>query len=82
MTGTLHSYAVVIGDLVGSERTLAAASLHARFNEAVEKQNRKYKSQLSSPLTITLGDELQGLGTSLTAVLALVRDFRLQLMTN
>jgi len=71
-----------MGDLVGSERVLATASLHARFNEAVEKQNRKYRKQLSSPLTITLGDEFQGLGTTLTAMLSLIRDFRLQLMTD
>lgn len=82
MAGTSHSYAVVMGDLVGSERTLATASLHTRFNEAVEKQNRDYEHLLSSPLTITLGDEFQGLGTSLTAMLSLIRDFRLQLMAH
>ena len=72
--------AVVMGDLVQSERSLAPAKLHLRFNEAVDAQNAAHAAALASPLTITLGDEFQGLARSLGQAVPIVRDLRLQLM--
>ena len=58
---------MVMGDLVHSEHAADIAQLHEAFNEAVEQCNRRYADVLASPLTITLGDEFQGLVTSLNA---------------
>ena len=75
-------FTVVMGDLVQSERALAPAQLHLQFNEAVNAQNAAHAKALASPLTITLGDEFQGLVRSLGQAVPIVRDLRLQLMSN
>ena len=69
-----------MGDLVHSERSGAVAALHEVFNAAVERQNQERRDVLASPLTITLGDEFQGLATSLAAAGPMVRDMRLELL--
>lgn len=63
----------VIGDLVGSRRSLDRAAVHARFERAVDAVNEEYA--LPVPLRIALGDEFQGifatLGDAITATLRL-----------
>ena len=71
--------AVVMGDLVSSERPATIAQVHRDFNDAVDRVNRA-APDLASPLTITLGDEFQGLATSLAAAIAIVRELRFDLM--
>lgn len=73
-------YAAVMGDLVRSESATAPEVLHHHFNRQIETANRENKDCLASPLTITLGDEFQGLVTSLTIAATLVRDLRLNLL--
>lgn len=53
--------AVLMGDLVGSEQAQSPRTVHRIFNEAVRFANESYASVIESPLTITLGDEFQGL---------------------
>jgi hypothetical protein len=74
------THAVLMGDLIASERAPSAASLHAAFNEAVQTANRRRRRHIASPLTITLGDEFQGLAPTLAAGLSLLRDLRLDLL--
>jgi hypothetical protein len=74
------SFAVLMGDLVGSERHADPASLHARFNIAIDRQNANLGSDMVSPLTITLGDEFQGLLSSLVAAAQVAREIRFELM--
>ena len=52
---------VVMGDLVSSSGYENRVVLHKIFNEAVKQSNLKFKSDIVSPLTITLGDEFQGI---------------------
>ena len=63
----------VIGDLVGSRRSLDRAAVHARFERAVDAVNAEYAPPV--PLRIGLGDEFQGifasLGDAITATLRL-----------
>lgn len=72
--------AVLMGDLVDSERSASTAELHARFNDTVERHNEIYSGLLLSPLTITLGDEFQGLTNSLVSAVHLAREIRYDLM--
>jgi hypothetical protein len=72
--------AVIMGDIVKSERSPSVEELHNNFNKAVNAQNKAYAKKLISPLTITLGDEFQGLTQKLTHASSIVRDMRLQLM--
>lgn len=74
------TYAVLMGDLVKSERSEAPSDLHVRFNQAIERQNHARRKLLASPLTITLGDEFQSLVTSFTVAAAIARDIRLELL--
>lgn len=70
------THAVVMGDLVESETAASVPVLHAAFNAAVDAVNRRGAATLASPLTITLGDEFQGLARSLSQGLTVVRDLR------
>lgn len=69
-----------MGDIVSSENDPAIERLHEAFNAAVDRRNREQRDILASPLTITLGDEFQGLATSLPETAALVRAMRLELL--
>ncbi len=72
--------AVLMGDLVGSEGHADAQGLHAVFNAAIDRQNEARAADLASPLTITLGDEFQGLFNSLVAATQAAREIRFTLM--
>lgn len=69
-----------MGDLVQSERAPSAIDLHRHFNTAIARANQVHGATLASPLTITLGDEFQGLTKSLTVAAAIARDIRLWLL--
>lgn len=74
-------YAVIMGDLVGSEAATSPARLHAEFNAAVDEINDAAAGILS-PLTITLGDEFQGLCRTLADGLEILRTLRLRLLAD
>ena len=74
------NFAVLMSDLVRSERNPATEHLYTSFNAAIERQNRLCAEALSSPLTITLGDEFQGLVTSFAAAAYIAREIRFDLM--
>jgi hypothetical protein len=82
MTASLarSTYAAVMGDIAGSESVDDAERLHTAFNDAIDNQNIKHADALSSPLTITLGDEFQGLAKDLTSGISIVRNLRLLLL--
>ncbi len=75
-------YCVVMGDLVQSEASVSTNALHRDFNLAVEAANAAYRPDLASPLTITLGDEFQGLVRNIDAALSVTRKVRWQLLEN
>ncbi len=50
-----------MGDIIDSESRRSGGELSREFNLAIKAANRKYRAALLSPLTITLGDEFQGL---------------------
>lgn len=74
--------AVVMGDLVKSESSLAPELLYDRFNRQVDAINIGHAKYLTSPLTITLGDEFQGLVATLAHAASIVRKLRLALLTD
>jgi hypothetical protein len=68
--------AVIMGDLVASERLHDPSALHIRFNAHVTAQNAASAAQMISPLTITLGDEFQGLAATMADALPIMRALR------
>lgn len=56
-----QTLAVIMGDIIDSEGRRSGGELSREFNSAIRAANRKYRAALLSPLTITLGDEFQGL---------------------
>jgi hypothetical protein len=73
-------YAVLMGDIVGSERSPAITAVHRAFNKAVDSANNSYAAQIASPLTITLGDEFQGLLRALVDAWDVAAVLRMQLL--
>ena len=73
-------YAVLMGDLIGSERSTSPNTMHHVFNRAVDTANRRYQERIASPLTITLGDEFQGLSPRLADAWEIAASMRLQLL--
>ena len=72
--------AVIMCDIVKSRSTGDKASLNKKFNQVVKEQNHNYKKQLLSPLTITLGDEFQGLVSSVINAFQLANTIKLKLL--
>lgn len=74
------SYAVLMGDIVGSERAPSLKAVHKAFNRAVTNANDAYADYIASPLTITLGDEFQGLLMSFASAWDAAVALRLELL--
>src|ERR1700743_3564273 len=68
-------YFILMADIVGSRR-MKQTQLKADFQNAVQYVNLMLPDQLLSPLTITLGDEFQGVAASLLAAIFVI--FRLE----
>ncbi|HEX7081639.1 MAG TPA: SatD family protein [Gammaproteobacteria bacterium] len=73
-------HAVLMGDLVGSSKAASKTDLHELFNRVVEDANQRCAPEIASPLTITLGDEFQGLAYTLGGAFDVVRGLRLRLL--
>jgi hypothetical protein len=75
-----HRLAVLMGDLVGSERARSVKAVHRTFNEAIDSANKIHAESIESPLTITLGDEFQGLLRTLLHAWGVASELRLRLL--
>jgi len=75
-----QSFAVLMGDLIGSERARSVTAVHRAFNKAIATANKSYAKSIASPLTITLGDEFQGLLSTLTHAWDVASELRLGLL--
>ncbi|HCT52524.1 MAG TPA: hypothetical protein DF712_08690 [Balneola sp.] len=60
-----HSYPIFIGDVVNSS-DYDGELLSKGLKELVESTNKKFSKDILSPLTITLGDEFQGVLNSVS----------------
>jgi len=69
-----------MGDLIGSEKAPSANAVHRVFNKAIDKANRTHAAKVASPLTITLGDEFQGLLHDLGDAWDIAIELRLRLL--
>ncbi|XWN38186.1 MAG: SatD family protein [Balneola sp.] len=63
MTKTQHNYPIFMGDVVNSS-DYDGEVLSKGLKELVESTNKKFGKAILSPLTITLGDEFQGILSS------------------
>ncbi|WP_170107094.1 SatD family protein [Roseibium marinum] len=78
MTAT-HKLSVLMGDIVGSEQ-MDRGKLHSVFNEEIGRANETFRPDLVSPLTITLGDEFQGLVRTSAQAFKIANMLRLDLL--
>lgn len=69
-----------MGDLVSSEHTPSVLHLHQIFNAVIDDTNREEQLKLVSPLTITLGDEFQGLCANLSDGMKILRKLRAKML--
>lgn len=75
------THAVLMGDLIASEAATSVRRLHSAFNTVIEVENERMAREMASPLTITLGDEFQGLFANMQSALIAMRHMRLKLLT-
>ncbi len=71
-----------MGDLIASQLTTSVPLLHRQFNAAIDWANSTYASAVASPLTITLGDEFQGVCERFEVGLQIIRDLRGRLLAD
>ena len=74
------THAVLMGDLIASEAAPSVRRLHAEFNKVIDDANESVTEKPASPLTVTLGDEFQGLFGTMSAALAVMRKMRVRLL--
>lgn len=60
-----------MADIIGS-RSKASQLIMKQFKDLVNKVNKKYTDAIISPITITLGDEFQGVVNSLTTGIEII----------
>ncbi|MEJ2004997.1 MAG: SatD family protein [Cyclobacteriaceae bacterium] len=66
-------YVILMADIIGSSE-YEGASLMDVFSAAVSRVNDRHRSCIRSPLTITLGDEFQGVVKDLPAAVDIIFD--------
>lgn len=71
MTKKKKKYYIIMADIIGSGNHEGYA-LMKDFKEIIESINKENKKRLLSPLTITLGDEFQGIARSLEDSISLI----------
>jgi hypothetical protein len=74
------AYAVLMGDIVGSESAPSLKAVHRSFNAAIDSANDRHAANIASPLTITLGDEFQGLLMGLAHAWQVAAELRTRLL--
>jgi len=62
---------ILISDIVDS-RKIAGKKLMAEFKALVDELNNRFKDSLKSPLTITLGDEYQGIANDFESTITIL----------
>lgn len=73
-----------MGDIIGSRKTNGSKIMNY-FQSMVSECNRTFHEQILSPLTITLGDEFQGLPDSITSAISCIiflEEYKLQTSFN
>lgn len=64
---------VLMSDIIGSSQK-SHPLLMENFKKATKHMNEKYSDSIISPLTITLGDEFQGIVASLASAVSIIID--------
>jgi len=72
-------YHILMADIIGS-RKKSGVDLMSRFKKIVSSVNSKEKDNLLSPLTITIGDEYQGIAHSLSAAIRILTSMEEQIV--
>jgi len=69
-------YSVVNMDIVGSRHVKDRLQLQINLGNYIDQMNKKYRSILSTPITITLGDEWQLITDKLSESYNLIHEFQ------
>ena len=77
----MHDSIVLMGDVTGSSAR-PAREVQAWLSETVGAFNQAHAQILRSPLTVTLGDEFQGVVSSLSGAVAIIVNLELASLTS
>ena len=72
-------YLVLIGDLIGSRDIRQREAFQRHFQDIIAEKNERWRHLFVSPLTITLGDEMQAVFGSTNELFLMLHDLTLAL---
>ena len=74
------AYIVLIGDIIGSKKIPRRENFQRGFQRIIQKTNEEYRNHFLSPLTVTLGDEFQGVLKNADAMFLLLHFVQINLL--
>ena len=77
---TGKNLAVLMGDIINSREAVDPAALQAAFAAEIAALNAGHENRIVSPMTVTLGDEFQGLFAALSDGFTVLHALKLRLM--
>jgi hypothetical protein len=81
-----QSYYIIMGDIITSRESKDAGKMMNSFRETIDQINAKHEKNILSPLTVTGGDEFQGVAADIDSLLTILLDidesFQLQTELN
>lgn len=74
-----ENYIAIIGDIKDSRKLESRREIQDKLEAVLKTINFKYKGQIASKLTITLGDEFQGLLTDGATAASIVEEIKMEM---
>lgn len=65
-------YYIIMGDIITSRKKADAGKMMSDFRDIINQANKEYASGLLSPLTVTVGDEFQGVAANLDSMVQIL----------
>lgn len=69
-----NPYIAIIGDIKASKRIDNRSEVQRKLNQALDRVNERFSSNIESKFTVTLGDEFQGLLTDGSSVMHIISE--------
>lgn len=72
-------YVAIIGDVIDSKKIVDRRKVQNKLEDVLKNINNRYKTQIASKFTITLGDEFQGLLFDVKVILKIIHDISFEM---
>lgn len=72
-------YCSIIGDIINSRTIDNRSEVQKKLNTVLDYLNVEYKESIAAKLTITIGDEFQGLFNSADSIFCVIEDIKMEM---